>query len=247
MAEEFLDGADVVAALQEMGGEAVPEGVTAGGFGDAGRAEGKFHGVLKVFLAEVVAAGFEGARVDGEFGCGEDVLPRPGAGGVTIFPVEGGGKVDGSGPAGEVLTVQLLDAREVGLQRLDEPLREEGYPFALAFTFSNGDVVVGKVDVFDAEADSFEEAQAAAVEQVNHEAVVALKMGQDGAGFPAGEDHRKLRWSGDALDAGNEVQFAIENLGEEKEEGAKGLVLGGGGDVAVDGEMGKERGDFGFA
>ena len=36
VAEEFLDGADVVTGFEEVGGEGVAEGVATEGFGDAG-------------------------------------------------------------------------------------------------------------------------------------------------------------------------------------------------------------------
>ena len=35
MAQYFLDGTDIVAIFEEMGGEGVSEGVAAGGFGDS--------------------------------------------------------------------------------------------------------------------------------------------------------------------------------------------------------------------
>ncbi len=50
MAEQFLDGADIVAVLEQMGGEAMAKGVAAGRFRNASRANGKFDRVLEVFL-----------------------------------------------------------------------------------------------------------------------------------------------------------------------------------------------------
>lgn len=50
-----------------------------------------------------------------------------------------------------------------------------------------------------------------------------------------------------ALDAGNEGQFALENLPVEKEQGAEGLVLSGGSDVALKGEVAEEGCNLFFA
>ena len=83
--------------------------------------------------------------------------------------------------------------------------------------------------------------------KVGHEAVVAFEVGEDGAGFGAGEDDGEFRRAGDAFDAGDEFEFPLEDLLVEEEEGAEGLVLGGGGDAAVDGEVAQEGGDFFFA
>ena len=56
VAEEFLDGADVVSVLEEVGGEGVAQGVTGGGLGDARGSDGLFHGPLNHGRMEVVAA-----------------------------------------------------------------------------------------------------------------------------------------------------------------------------------------------
>jgi hypothetical protein len=56
MAQEFLDGADIVTGLQQVRGKRVAKRVRSGGFGDTGRAYGCFHRSLQVLLIDVVAA-----------------------------------------------------------------------------------------------------------------------------------------------------------------------------------------------
>ena len=46
VAEEFLDGSDVVAVLEEVGGEGMAEGVRADFFGDFGKFGGMFYRFL---------------------------------------------------------------------------------------------------------------------------------------------------------------------------------------------------------
>ena len=65
VAEEFLDGADIVAGFEEVGGEGVAEGVAADGFGDLGELDSGANGALEDLFIEVMAAGFAGARIDG--------------------------------------------------------------------------------------------------------------------------------------------------------------------------------------
>ncbi len=93
VAEELLDGANIVAVLEQMGSKTVPESVATGGFVDAGGADGVADGVLEVALGGVVAAFFAGARVEGDAIGGEDVLPNPMTRGVWIFTVERVGEV----------------------------------------------------------------------------------------------------------------------------------------------------------
>ena len=82
---------------------------------------------------------------------------------------------------------------------------------------------------------------------MGHEPVIAAKVREDGAGFGAGKDDGHLRRAGNALDSADELEFPLEHMLVEKEEGAKGLVLSGGGDAAVHGEMAQEGSDFLFA
>jgi hypothetical protein len=65
VAEEFLDGADIVAGFEEVGGEGVAEGVATDGFRDLGELNGGANGALEDLLIEVITAGFAGARIDG--------------------------------------------------------------------------------------------------------------------------------------------------------------------------------------
>ena len=46
VAEELLDGSNVVAVLQEVGGKGVPHGLTGGSFVDARGGDGSFHNPL---------------------------------------------------------------------------------------------------------------------------------------------------------------------------------------------------------
>ena len=65
--EELLDGADIVAGDQQMGGEAVPEGVAADLFADTSGARGGVDGLADDRLVQVVASDDSGTRVDSAF------------------------------------------------------------------------------------------------------------------------------------------------------------------------------------
>ena len=82
--EELLDGSDVVAGLEEMGGEAVPEGVAGGGFRELGGPAGGMECALEDGFVEMVPSEFAlGVAV---VACGgEDPLPRPFALGKWVF------------------------------------------------------------------------------------------------------------------------------------------------------------------
>ena len=115
VAKKFLHGADIVAVLEEMSSKKVPEGVAAGGFGQARHANGVFDGVLEIAFGDVMAAFFAAARVEGELRGREDVLPSPFAGHFGIFSVQGGGQVNRAAAPRQVLLVSFFDAGEVGI------------------------------------------------------------------------------------------------------------------------------------
>ena len=122
VAEQLLHGANVVAALQQVGGKAVPEGMAACWFAQASGAHGEFDRVLDVLFMDMMATRFAAGWIEGESGGGKDVLPGPGSDGARIFSLQCVGQKDGAAPEGQVLAVQLADAGEVRTERAAESL-----------------------------------------------------------------------------------------------------------------------------
>jgi hypothetical protein len=92
--QQLLHRADVIASLEQMGGEAMAQGMTAPSLDDFGGAYSPFHGILQRLLVEVVAAFFAGSWIDRSFPRGEDVLPPPLAAGACVFPFKRKGQVN---------------------------------------------------------------------------------------------------------------------------------------------------------
>src|SRR5262249_5108881 len=80
VAQQLLDGADVVAVLQQMGGERVPEGVARGGLGDPGAADRVLYRPLKDRFVEVEPTTLAGDAVHVDAGGRGDppAIPRLG-------------------------------------------------------------------------------------------------------------------------------------------------------------------------
>lgn len=261
VSEEFLHGADVVVGLQEVGGEGVPKGVATDGLGDSGEPGGGANGFLQAAFVGVVAVelglilrlsctagrwGCCGAGVGGEVFGGENILPGPFAGGVGVFLGKRIGQVDGAVSVFEVLLVDLLDAGEVFAQGWEEAIGEHGEAVFFAFAFANDDAALFEIQVFDAQAQAFDDAQAGAVEDFCHELVGAGEGVDDALDFAFGED------GGEAFgllgtNADGIFERFTQDFTVEEEDGAKGLVLGGGSDFAFDGQVGDKGFDFGLA
>jgi hypothetical protein len=84
------------------------------------------------------------------------------------------------------------------------------------------------------------------VKQIGHEPMIAFQPAQDGARLVGGKDYRDFRRTGDALDLVHEIELSFEHLRVKKEQGAEGLILSGGSDVALDGKVCKKCADFVF-
>jgi len=105
MAEKLLDGANVISRLEEVGGEAVSQAVTGRVFVDPRSLNGGPEGSLKDGLVKMMTAAVARCLVAIEAGRGKGPLPSPFSCGARIFPGEGAGQLDITGPARDVVLV----------------------------------------------------------------------------------------------------------------------------------------------
>lgn len=143
--------------------------------------------------------------------------------------------------------MDALDGLYLPLEGGDEGVGEDGGAVVVAFAVSDEDLAVAEVYIFDAQADTFHEAKPAAEEEFCHELGKSVHFGDDGEGFPLGEDDGEGPGFLGANDVGGKVNLGLKNVAVEEEDGAEGLILGGGGDVLFGGEVGDECLDLGRA
>jgi len=137
---------------------------------------------------------------------------------------------------------------EVKLKGLDEGVGEDGEAIIFSFSIPDDDLMMVEVNVFNAKAHGFHEAQPAAVHDLGDEFVCASEIGNEALDFIFGEDGGNgfgaLRAQFGKLEF---VQFNMKDMAVEEKNGAKCLVLGGGGDLLLIGKVGDELPDFGDA
>lgn len=83
-------------------------------------------------------------------------------------------QINSTASAREIVLVCVFDLRDVQLERMPHGLGQNRHPLAQAFAITNDDVTVAKIDVLDAQSQAFEQTQAAAVEQLGHEPILAV-------------------------------------------------------------------------
>jgi hypothetical protein len=165
VAEELLDGADVVAVHQEVGGEGMAEGVAGRRLDEAGGPDGVVECLLDAPVVEVMPPALPRPRIARQGRRREDVLPSPLGGSVGILPCQRVRQVDPSEASPQILLVLLLDLGQAVPQIRLERRRQHGHPVLGALAVPDGDLVVGEVDVLDAQAERFHQAHAGAVEE----------------------------------------------------------------------------------
>jgi hypothetical protein len=116
VAKKLLDGADIVALLQQVGGKRVTEGVARRRLGDPGGTDRILHRPLEHGFVEVAAAPLAGHGLYVETRGGEGPLPAPFAAGVRVLALERTGQFDPAGTVAEVGLVLLASAVQVGGQ-----------------------------------------------------------------------------------------------------------------------------------
>jgi hypothetical protein len=174
-------------------------------------------------------------------------LPGPLTRGARVFTVEGVGQVDFAEAIGEIFFVKDFDAGEVFAQGSFEGFGQEGDAIFIAFSIADDDLVEVEIDVLDAEAEAFHEAEAGAVKEPGEELVGAGHGGKEAVGFLASHDYRKALRAFGADELIHPLKGLVEDFVIEKDKGVEGLVLGGGGDFLVYGEVGEKGLDLGSA
>lgn len=194
---------------------------------------------------DVVPAGDSGGGVGVEGRGWEEVLPEPVFGGEGVFFFQCAGEVGGPQSFGEVFFVEELDAFDVLSEGGDHAVGQHGDSVVASFSVVDKDAVVVEVYVFDAQAEAFHEAESGSVHDLSHEFVGRFHGGDDGAGFFFGEDDGDaFAFFGTGEVEEGLVELEVEDVAVEEEDGADGLVLGGGGGLAFDDEVGDELADL---
>jgi len=114
----------------------------------------------------------------------------------------------------------------------------------LAFAVVDGEEHGIEVEAVNAKVDALVQAQAATVQEQDHDAVGWLKESEDGVNFGTGKNNWNVAVAFGANDTVDFTKFPMQNMAEEEQQGVKGLVLRGGGGPVLHGQRGEEAADF---
>src|SRR5437867_7736212 len=190
VAEQFLNGTDVVPIFEEMGGERVTEGVAGRWLRDPRSADRVFHRSLEHGLMEMVTATLAGLGVHVKTRGRKYPLPPQFAPGVRVLAYQRARQLDPGRAAPEIGLVRFSDALDVTHQGRFDRGGEHRHPVLPSLAVADHDLVCCEIDVLYTQAAALEQTQPGTVEQHGHEPRHAVEALEDGADFVTGEDDR---------------------------------------------------------
>ena len=166
----------------------------------------------------------------------KDPLPCPFATGMGILPCQRRMELDPAGPVGKIPLMLDADELQVPGEVLLQAGRQQRHAVLLPLPVSHEELMRGEVHVLGSQAGTFQQPQAGAIEQGGHQAGRPLEALEDGGHLRAREDNGKPLGSLRVDEVVQPREGLAEHLFVEEQQGAQGLVLGGGGHLAIDGQ-----------
>src|SRR5437870_1259056 len=146
VAQQFLDGADVAAVFEQMGGEGVSKRVRCSAFAEPRPPNSVEHGALQDRLVQVMTAALARSPVDIEPSSGKRPLPRPFPPCVRVFASEGPWQLDPAGATRQIGLMLSLHLEQLPGQRLLGHYRQHGDAVFGALAVADDDLIRREVD-----------------------------------------------------------------------------------------------------
>ena len=150
---------------------------------DLCEAGGFFDGFLHGGFVDVVTTDNSSVRIFGKVRGRKNVLPDPVFVCIWVFAIQGVGQVTRAAAVSQVFFVDDLYLFQVKLQGLNNRIGQDGDAVIFAFAIADDDLMVVKVNIFDAQAQPFYHTESAAVHDLGDEFVNAGHVFKDAFDF----------------------------------------------------------------
>ncbi len=190
VAEQFLHGADVGAALRQMGGEGVAQGVHRDRHGQPSLARRELEVSLQPFFMQVVAPLGARTRVDRQLRRREDPVPGPPQRRARVLDAQGIGQLHARPLRRAVGLPDGMGPLELPAQRGRQAARQHHHAIFAAVAVAHDHHVAIEIHILGAQPQALHQAHAGAVEQARQQARCALHGHQQRRHLGRREDHR---------------------------------------------------------
>src|SRR6185312_3846764 len=229
---------------EQVGGEGVPQSVSARMLGDACLVLGLVERPLKISFVQMVPATLSRPRIPKQRRSRKGVLPSPLSVRARIFSRQGVGKTHPAIPRPKILFVKSLDSLQVLLQLCFQRSRQHRHPIFLSLTVPHGDLVVGKVDVLHPQAQALRQPHPGAIKQGEKETLYPGKMREDRLDLLRRQHHGELPSPPRPDKALQFSHLLLKDYPVQKQQSAQGLHLGRSTDLPLHRQVGEESVDL---
>jgi len=145
--QRFLHRANVLAGLQQMRREAVPQCVARRRLGHAGAPHGGPDRTLQHGFVQVMTAFDAAARIDAAHARWKYVLPHPFTRGVRILAIQCMRQPHGAEAGRKITLVQATCMRKLSLQRINHHCRQHRATVLAALALPHRDLTSPEIDI----------------------------------------------------------------------------------------------------
>jgi hypothetical protein len=245
MPEQLLYRADVVAVLQQVGGETVPQRVAPDRTVDACRPASGPHCPLDAGRMQVMAAPDAGARAGREIRGREHEAPGEFLPGVRVLPGERMRQLHVRDAAREIALEEPPAPGDGPSQARGECIGQDRAPILVALPAAHRELPPLEVQVLHPQAQCLRQAQAAAVEQRRHDGLDSVQLREQAPDLLPRQHERKPGPSPSLHEVGEFAGLATQHVAVEEHHRTERLMLRRRGDRAADREVLQERADAG--
>lgn len=157
VAQQLLDGANIVATGQQMRGEGVTKRMTRNALRQACFSNGLFDRPLNQRFIDVMTPLVSRLGVPPAALLRKDELPPPFPIGVRVLAGQRVRQLDAAISVRHVLPVNRLDSVKVFLQGSNHSLRQHGHPVFIPLAFADRDLAALEVEIFDPQPQRFQQ------------------------------------------------------------------------------------------
>jgi hypothetical protein len=169
VAQQFLDRPVSIALWQQIRRTAVPQGMAAEACGESCPTTSPAHGPLQPTFMGVMAADDPRPRVFRQTVGGKDVWPEPEPAGMGILTCQRKRSADRSDPLRDILRMSWVDEREMFLEGGHQAGGQPGDPIVHPLAIPYDDLLLGEIEVFDAQPQTRHQAHPRAIEHLGHQ------------------------------------------------------------------------------
>ena len=244
MAEQLLYGANVVAALQQVGGERMAQRVRRGGLLDTGAFECSLEGALDALILDVMALRGTAARIDRQLGMRKHPEPCPRCGGAGIFAIERVGHVDAAMADLAIGSPQRASAGHLLAQGRNQRGRQHDDAVLRALAFTNDQRAMREIDILHPQTQPLHDAHAGAVQQLGDQLLFATQGREQAHHLVLREHDGQPNTALGPADLIHPRQIEAQHLLIEEQQSRQRLLMRGHRDTPLGCEPGQKRFDL---